>query len=108
MYNTINKIARRTCSELEGLSMAQLEQSYITNNTSVTITPSCVDTTDYNKISKISRRTYGEINLLKVHVIEKSYRTNDLTTENFKIIKPLKLYTNKLKMLKKYTNKIKY
>lgn len=40
MYNTIDKIARRTCNELEGLKMEQLENSYRTESlyTSLIIT----------------------------------------------------------------------
>ena len=107
MYNTINKIARRTCTELEGLKISQLEDSYRQRNATITITPSHVITTGYNTFSKLVRRTYGELYGLKIAIVENSYRTH-LISASTKIIKCVKKYVLKLKLIQKYVIKLKH
>lgn len=53
--------------------------------------------TAYNTITKLKRRTVSEIEDINVGIIENSHRTNILETNKFRVIKPIKVYVNKVK-----------
>lgn len=107
MSNTINKIAQRTCTELEGIKISQLVDSYREVNANINITPIHILTTLYNTFSALLTKTYSRLLGLKIHIVEKSYRTAIVTTSR-KIIKIIKTYTQKLKLIKQYVMKLKH
>lgn len=108
VFNTINKLKRRSVNELQGLNMSVIESSFRSNNTKVDMRNEARSTVGFNTFDKISRRKYSELFGLLVSIIEKSNVLTITKLNKFKLYKPIKTYKNNIKLLFKYNNKSKY
>jgi hypothetical protein len=106
VYNTANKLSRRTLSELDGLYVGQLESSYREYNDINTLSVTTQNVSTYNSMNKLSRRTIVELTGLYIKIFEQSAKTRSLIG-TFKITKPSKKYNQKLTLHYKYSVKLK-
>lgn len=107
-HNTVNKLKRRKISELQGLKMSVVQESFRKYNSNIDMKNTAFDVSNNNDISKLERRKYGELDGLFINIIENSLRNVNIGLSGFKLSKPLKTYKNKIKLLFKYSNRTKY
>lgn len=79
VFNTIAKIGRRLCSELENLSISTLEQSF-TEEKNKSFIKILKPNENENTIEHIGRRTCSELENLKMCILEESKVSNNLTS----------------------------
>ena len=79
VFNTIAKIGRRLCSELENLSISTLEQSLVEEKIKSFVRILRPDGNE-NTIEHIGRRTCSELEGLKMCILEESKISNNLAS----------------------------